>query len=199
MKKLSASQLALSYVGVFLGAGFVSGQELWQFFSCFGSIGLFGFLATAAIFFYIFYSCFHLIGVTKNASAGRLLACGNIPWLEAAVDIMLALFNFGVVMIMTAGAATLINQLTGLSVFVAGAIFTVAVMLVALVGLGGLVATFSVLVPITTACAVILGKCSRTSFCFRAASATISATVAPTRRTRRLRRRRRTPTFTSTL
>ncbi len=31
MKKASAFQLAVSYVGVFLGAGFVSGQELWQF------------------------------------------------------------------------------------------------------------------------------------------------------------------------
>ena len=33
MKKLSASQLALSYVGVFLGAGFVSGQDISQFFN----------------------------------------------------------------------------------------------------------------------------------------------------------------------
>ena len=51
MKQLSAMQLALSYTGVFLGAGFVSGQELWQFFSCFGPIGLLGFLGTAALFF----------------------------------------------------------------------------------------------------------------------------------------------------
>ena len=73
------------------------------------------------------------------------------------MDIMLALFNFGVVMIMTAGAATLIQQLTGIPVFIAGAIFTIAVLSVALVGLQGLVATFSILVPITTICAVILG------------------------------------------
>ena len=51
MKQLSAIQLAVSYTGVFLGAGFVSGQELWQFFSCFGPIGLLGFLGTAALFF----------------------------------------------------------------------------------------------------------------------------------------------------
>jgi len=172
MKKLSATQLALSYVGVFLGAGFVSGQELWQFFACFGKIGLLGFLGTAAIFFYVFYSCFRLIGVIRNASAGRLLTCGNISWLEAAVDIMLALFNFGVVMIMTAGAATLINQLTGIPVVVAGIIFTVAVLSVALVGLQGLVATFSVLVPITTACAVILGIIVLVQNGFRFAPAT---------------------------
>jgi len=43
MKQLSAAQLALSYTGVFLGAGFVSGQELWQFFSCFGPVAFWAF------------------------------------------------------------------------------------------------------------------------------------------------------------
>jgi len=176
---MSAAQLAMSYVGVFLGAGFVSGQELWQFFACFGSIGLLGFLATAAIFFYIFYSCFRLIGATKNASAGNLLTCGGIGWLEAAVDVMLALFNFGVVMIMIAGASTLIHQLTELPSAAAGALFTVAVLLVALMGLGGLVATFSVLVPVTTACALLLGVIvlSRSGFCFAAATGSVSPMV----------------------
>ena len=50
MTHISTLQFALSYVGVFLGAGFVSGQELWQFFACFGPVGLLGFLGTAALF-----------------------------------------------------------------------------------------------------------------------------------------------------
>jgi uncharacterized membrane protein YkvI len=50
MNHISTLQFALSYVGVFLGAGFVSGQELWQFFACFGPVGLLGFLGTAALF-----------------------------------------------------------------------------------------------------------------------------------------------------
>ena len=44
MKRISSLQLAVSFVGLFLGAGFVSGQELWQFFACFGPAGFFGFL-----------------------------------------------------------------------------------------------------------------------------------------------------------
>lgn len=31
MKKISWVQLCFTFVGVFLGAGFVSGQELWKF------------------------------------------------------------------------------------------------------------------------------------------------------------------------
>ena len=49
MKQVSAKQLALSFTGMMLGAGFVSGQELWQFFACFGPIGLVGFLGMTFI------------------------------------------------------------------------------------------------------------------------------------------------------
>ena len=42
MKKISWVQLCFTFVGVFLGAGFVSGQELWKFFACFGAAGLAG-------------------------------------------------------------------------------------------------------------------------------------------------------------
>ena len=49
MKKISWVQLCFTFVGVFLGAGFVSGQELWKFFSCFGAAGLAGFLVSAVI------------------------------------------------------------------------------------------------------------------------------------------------------
>ena len=51
MKKLSAKQLAMSYTGVFLGAGFVSGQELWQFFGAYGLGGYFGILLAVALLF----------------------------------------------------------------------------------------------------------------------------------------------------
>ena len=42
MKKISVPRLALTYAGCFLGAGYVSGQELWQFFGTFGLWGLLG-------------------------------------------------------------------------------------------------------------------------------------------------------------
>ena len=50
MKRTSVFQLAIAFVGVILGAGFVSGQELWQFFACFGKAGFLGFLLSTALF-----------------------------------------------------------------------------------------------------------------------------------------------------
>lgn len=157
MKSISTSQLAISYVGIFLGAGFVSGQELWQFFACFGPIGLLGYLVTLVIFFPIYYCLLRLVHSTGQEGVGRLLTLGNHPRLQTAVDLMQDLFLFGIVVIMIAGAAALGKQMLGFSAPLVGAIFTLLVLVVALLGLQGLIATFQLLVPITTVCAVILG------------------------------------------
>lgn len=157
MKQISMPKLAITYVGVFLGAGFVSGQELWQFFSCFGPAGFLGFLITAAIFFFINSCLLRLVRDSGVQDIGRLLTCGDLPWLRTAVNGLQYLFLFGIIVIMIAGAAALIHELSGLPVFWSSAAFTLLLLLTALLGLQGLVATFSVLVPVTTVCAVALG------------------------------------------
>ena len=156
MKNINARQLAMSYTGVFLGAGFVSGQELWQFFACFGPIGLLGFLGTAALFFYVNYANLRLIQVTGVEDMGRLMTWGEGNKLRSLVTFMQCLLLFGVTIIMIAGAASLLNQLLGIPGWMAGLGFTVLVSLIALLGMQGLVAVFSMLVPATTVVAVIL-------------------------------------------
>jgi uncharacterized membrane protein YkvI len=85
-----------------------------------------------------------------------MLTWGDHPRLRALVSAMQCLLLFGVTIIMIAGAATLIHQLIGLPLWLGGLLFTTLVVLVAMMGMHGLVATFSLLVPVTTACAVIL-------------------------------------------
>ena len=41
-QKIGTLRLALTFAGCFLGAGYVSGQELWQYFGAFGARGLLG-------------------------------------------------------------------------------------------------------------------------------------------------------------
>ena len=176
MKKITAKQLAMSYTGVFLGAGFVSGQELWQFFACFGPIGLLGFLGTAALFFYVNYANLRMIQVTGVEDMGRLMTRGEKPKLRATVTFMQCLLLFGVTIIMIAGAASLLNQLLGIPPWIAGLGFTILVSLIALLGLQGLVAVFSMLVPATTVVAVILAAAAlvRGNFQFAAPNGSVS-------------------------
>ena len=176
MDQMSARQLALSYTGMFLGAGFVSGQELWQFFACFGPIGLLGFVGTAAIFFYLCYAALSLAHATGQTDMTRMLTWGDRPRLRAVVRAMQCLFLFGISVIMIAGASVLLHQLTGVPSPLCGALFTLAVALTAMLGLQGLVAAFSVLVPATTVCAVGLAAAVliRSGFQFAPAAGSVS-------------------------
>lgn len=51
MKKIGSFNLGLAFAGCFLGAGYVSGQELWQFFGSFGAKGVAGLLVAVALLF----------------------------------------------------------------------------------------------------------------------------------------------------
>jgi len=179
MKQLSAAQLALSYTGVFLGAGFVSGQELWQFFSCFGPVGLLGFLGTAALFFCVDYSLLRLVMVTGQEDMSRMLTPGDRPKLRVAVSVMQDLLLFGVCVIMIAGGSVLLSQSLGIPAWLAGLVFTAAVLLVARFGLQGLVTTFSLVVPVITVCAVLLGIITllRCGFRFSPAAGSVSVLI----------------------
>ena len=179
MKHLSAAQLALSYTGGFLGAGFVSGQELWQFFSCFGPVGLLGFLGTAALFFCVDYSLLRLIMTTGQEDMARMLTPGDRPKLRIAVSVMQGLLLFGVCVIMIAGGSVLLCRPLGVPVWLAGLIFAAAVLLVARFGLQGLVTTFSLVVPVITVCAVLLGIVTlfQSGFQFAPATGSVSTLI----------------------
>lgn len=156
MKQLSAFQLSFTFVGIFLGAGFVSGQEIWQFFACFGPFGFLGFLVAIALFYLVHSSLIRLVRATGTENISHLLTLGDRPKLRAAVNAMQYLFLFGVVVIMTAGAAAILTELLGLNLAPASVLITAIILLLALLGLQGLVTAFSLLVPVIAACAVVI-------------------------------------------
>ena len=46
---ISARQLGAAFSGCFLGAGYVSGREMWQFFGRFGPVGWLGLCLSIAL------------------------------------------------------------------------------------------------------------------------------------------------------
>ena len=85
MKKISWVQLCFTFVGVFLGAGFVSGQELWKFFACFGAAGLAGFLVSAVIMTAAHGALLGLVRSTGEARIGFLMTRGDSSLLRTAL------------------------------------------------------------------------------------------------------------------
>ena len=75
-KKWNAGSIGLTFAGSFLGAGYVSGQELWQFFGSFGGGGLLGVLAAMALLAVFGLALMYIISRTGIAEMDAVL----VPW-----------------------------------------------------------------------------------------------------------------------
>lgn len=149
--------MGLAFAGCFLGAGYVSGQELWQFFGPFGVMGCAGLVLALALIMGVGIITLRLGELTGLSEVDKLVVQKNIPPLRAAVTLLELLFLFGIGTIMSAGVGALSNQLTGMPSFVGSAIFIAAVAVISLAGFSGMVSAFSATVPVLAAVTLVFG------------------------------------------
>ena len=89
MKKIKAVPLSFIYAGCFLGAGFISGQELWQFFGSFGLWGYLGFCVSATLFVVFGMIMLRLTQMTGCRELEKLLVpWDHLKWLQRAAGIV---------------------------------------------------------------------------------------------------------------
>ena len=148
MKKIGSLKLGLSFAGCFLGAGYVSGQELWQFFGSFGTLGVAGLLLALLVLSAAGVLMLKLNRLTGYDEADKLILGGKAGILRHAVTFLELLLLFCIGTVMTAGVGALAHQLLGLPTFVGGLLFAAAVAAVSLAGLSGMVSVFSATVPL---------------------------------------------------
>ena len=130
MKELKAIPLAFTYAGCFLGAGYVSGQELWQFFGSFGNWGYVGFVIAIGLFVMLGIMLIRLTQMTGCEAVDRLLVPWDIPWLRTAAGLIMAGMLLCTTVIMTAGVAALLHQLFAVPAWLGGLAFAAAVVLI---------------------------------------------------------------------
>ncbi|WP_053959720.1 YkvI family membrane protein [Sulfobacillus thermosulfidooxidans] len=137
--------VALAYVGTVVGAGFASGQEIWQFFSRFGSPGMMGIIISSGVF-----SIVGAIALEKGRQGitdfGHLLSNVYSPNMarmgEGMTDVFLLL---GLIVVIAGGGSTLSNFHVNPWI---GKIFTLAIILyVGYWGVDGITKANGVIVP----------------------------------------------------
>lgn len=149
MKKMNIFSLSFTYAGCFLGAGFVSGQELWQFFGAFGTWGYVGFVLAAALFVIFGVMLMRLTQMTGLEELDKLMVpWDKLIWLRKLGGTVTSLFLFGVVVLMSAGVGALGDQLFDVPAWIGSAVFTLIVCVIALLGVAGMVTAFSALIPV---------------------------------------------------
>ncbi|MDA8198095.1 MAG: hypothetical protein M0Z54_01515 [Thermaerobacter sp.] len=154
--------VGLAYVGAVVGAGFASGQEIYQFFSRHGAMGTWGMVLSGALFFLLGRWAL-LAGARGRVTLPNLLAGHYRPpvaaWLDRAASVLLAA---GLVVAAAAGGSVL-QQLAGIPAPLASLATLIGVVLVAARGSSAVLSANAVLVPaLLLVTAVVAGRSPHT-------------------------------------
>ncbi|MFS0645285.1 hypothetical protein [Siminovitchia sp. 179-K 8D1 HS] len=111
MKK--SIQIAGAFIGLIVGAGFASGQEVLQFFTSFGWAGVAGSAVATFLFAFFGMNLSQLGSRLQTTSHKKVIyhICGK--YLGIAVDVIMTFFLFGVTVVMFAGAGSIFEQQFG--------------------------------------------------------------------------------------
>lgn len=156
--RIGGTQLAFTWIGCFLGAGFVSGQEIHQFFTHFGAWGTLGLLLSIVLLTALCFVVFHIAKTSERHQLHHIV----VPWenekLRGLVGVIAVTFMFGIYVVMAAGAGTLLEQLFGCPALrlVGGAVFCGVVTVVAIRGMGGAVKVFGAIIPILVVLSLVV-------------------------------------------
>ncbi len=155
MKKINFLSLGFIFAGCFLGAGYLSGNELMQFFGDFGLLGIIGlFLSVTLIGFF----GIMIIYIAKETDAEKfedIVFPRRNKIISSFFGILQAILIFAIIVIMVAGATQLIFDAVKIKPYITGIVFCILLALIACTGIGGLSKFFSLLVPLICLFAVI--------------------------------------------
>ncbi len=147
MKKLSLNRTIWLFSGSVLGAGFVSGQELWQFFGSFGFWGGMGLIVALAVFAVLGMLIFLNANKLNTEETDKVILPFKSKILSGVIYYLQVIFLIGLVTIMISGAGELMAELTGTPKLFLCIAMTGLTILLALAGLEGVSKVFSLCVP----------------------------------------------------
>lgn len=149
MKKegVSTLKVAATYIGTIVGAGFATGQEVLQFFTKFGVMGLAG-LILVTIMFIVFGYIIMDLGKKLNARSHlEIIKYSNGKILGTLIDAIITFFLFGALTAMIAGTGALFTQQFNLSSLLGNIIMAVLTAVTVLTGINGIINSISFVVP----------------------------------------------------
>lgn len=144
----SILKIASIYMATIIGAGFASGQEIVQFFSCYYEGGFYGIMLAGLLFALIGYVVLDKVYRERIRNYEELLF-PSVGWIVGwIVEIAVSLFMLSVFCIMMAGSASVLSDRFGIH-FIYGVILaSVICMLVILSDIKGIVALSTIITPI---------------------------------------------------
>jgi uncharacterized membrane protein YkvI len=140
-------KMGSAFIGIIVGAGFASGQEVLQFFTSFGLLGIVGAIISTALFAYLGMVLTRLGSRMRTTSHKEVIYKISGRYLGVIVDYIIIITLFGVGVVMIAGAGSNLNQQFGLPTFVGSLLMVVLVMLTVMLNVDKVVGVIGSITP----------------------------------------------------
>lgn len=155
-QNITTAGLCFTYAGCFFGAGYVSGQELWQFFGSYGAKGYIGITISAVLFLIFGVLLLRTVKLSGKSTIDEVIIPGNHKIIGKIFSLLVIFFMFGIFVIMSAGAGALVNQVFDLPSFIGCALFCLLIFYFSLYGISGTVKIFTVLTPVLVVSTLVI-------------------------------------------
>ena len=158
MKK--SLQIAGAFIGVIVGAGFASGQEILQFFTSFGWFGVAGAIIATVLFAFLGMNLTQLGSRLQTDSHKDVIyhICGR--YLGVAVDFIITFFLFGVTVVMLAGSGSIFEEQFGIPSIVGNIIMAVLTILTVTLNVQRLITIIGLVTPFLLIMVIIIAAYS---------------------------------------
>lgn len=140
-------QIGGAFVGLIVGAGFASGQEIMQYFTSYGLKGLLGAIVATLAFAFLGMTLAQLGSDLQTTSHKGVMYYIGGRYIGFVLDFLITFFLFGVAVVMFAGAGSTFNQMFGINPMVGSVIMVVATIITLLLNVKNIINIIALLTP----------------------------------------------------
>ena len=145
MKK--SFQIGSAFVGLIVGAGFASGQEIMQYFTSFGLMGMVGAVVATVVFAFLGMTLAQIGSDLQTTSHKEGIYYIGGRYIGPVLDILITFILFGIAVVMFAGAGSTFQQMYGLNPGIGSILMATATILTLLLNADNIIKIVAVLTP----------------------------------------------------
>jgi uncharacterized membrane protein YkvI len=146
-KKLSAAQVAGTYIGTVVGAGFASGQETLRFFTLYGVYGAWGILIAILLFIFFGFTILQIGHYLHARSHRDVVAAIAGPYLHRFIDVSITCALVGGLTVMVAGAGVALEAQLGWPSWAGSALMVTISVVTVILGISRVISAISLVAP----------------------------------------------------
>lgn len=150
-------KIGSAFIGIIVGAGFASGQEILQYFTSFGHLGTLAAVLSTALFAYFGMILTRLGSRMQTVSHKDVIYRISGRWLGLIVDAVIIFTLFGVGVVMIAGAGSVLNQQFNLPSYVGSVLLVILVIITVMLNVEKVVAIIGSITPFLIFTVIVIG------------------------------------------